>query len=129
MDDILSMFPFRNKMCYLELRGKEIREVCEQMASTGWQVIGGARCVGSKSGKLLSVEIGGEPLDDDKVYGVVTIDFLLNGGDGYYLAKNAVSKTVIDKYIIDIVLPCVKKLTAEGKPLAYQTDGRVRIVE
>ena len=31
--------------------------------------------------------------------------------------------------IIDIVLPCVKKLTAEGKPLAYQTDGRVRIVE
>ena len=81
-----------------------------------------------KTDLVLTEHIGDKALAV-KVYGVVTIDFLLNGGDGYHLAKNALSQTVIDKYIIDIVLPCVKKLTAERKPLAYQADGRVRIVE
>ncbi len=128
LDDIMSMFPFRNRLCYLELKGRDIRAVLEQMASEKWQVIGGIRCVAEKSGKLLSVEVGGEPLDDDRVYGVATIDFLLNGGDGYFLQKNALDKIVLDKYIIDVVLPYVKGLTAEGKPLEYKADGRVRIV-
>ena len=64
LDDILSMFPFRNNLCYLELRGRDVRAILEQMASSGWQVIGGVRCVSSRDGRLLSAEVGGEPLDD-----------------------------------------------------------------
>lgn len=129
MDDIMSMFPFRNKLCYLELEGRDVRAVLEQLAAEKWQVVGGARCVISRDGKLLSAEIGGEPIDDDKVYGVATLDFLLNGGDGLFLQKNALSTEIMDKYVIDIILPYVKQLTAEGKPLEYHTDGRIKIEE
>lgn len=129
MDDIMSMFPFRNKLCYLELKGRDVRAVLEQLAAEKWQVVGGARCVISRDGKLLSAEIGGEPIDDDKVYGVATLDFLLNGGDGLFLQKNALSTEIMDKYVIDIILPYVKQLTAEGKPLEYHTDGRIKIEE
>lgn len=128
-DDILSMFPFRNRLCYLELKGSDLRVIFEQMARQKWQVVGGARCVSNRAGDLISVEIGGEPLDDDKVYGVTTIDFLLNGGDGYCIEKNALSVTVLDKYIIDVVLPYVEELTAQGKPIEYQTDGRIKIID
>lgn len=129
LDDILSMFPFKNRLCYLELKGRDVRVILQQMASEGWQVIGGVRCVADKSGNLVSAEIGGEPLDDEKVYGVTTVDFLLDGGDGFHIGRNALDVQILDKYVIDVVLPHVKSLTAEGKPIEYQVDGRVKIVK
>lgn len=129
LDDIMSMFPFRNKLVYLELKGSDLRVILEQMARNRWQVVGGVRCKSTRDGRLISAEIGGEPLDDDRIYGVTTIDFLLGGGDGYSIGKNAVKTEILDKYIIDVVLPYVKELTAEGKPLEYHTDGRIQIVD
>jgi 2',3'-cyclic-nucleotide 2'-phosphodiesterase (5'-nucleotidase family) len=128
MDDIVSMFPFKNNLCFLELYGRDIRALLEQLASTSWQVVGGARCV-VQDGKLVSAEIGGEPIDDDRIYGVATISFLLNGGDGLSVARNAVSLQMFDEYILDVMLPCVQRLAAEGKPIEYQMDGRIQILK
>ena len=129
LDDILSMFPFRNNLCYLELRGRDVRAILEQMASSGWQVIGGVRCVSSRDGRLLSAEVDGEPLDDDKTYSVATVSFLLDGGDGYSIAKNALRLDIFPQVIIDAMLPYVKSLTAAGRNIEYSRDGRVVIVD
>ncbi len=127
LDDIMSMFPFHNKLCYLRLSGKDIRAILEQMASLGWQVVGGVRCISDSEGNLLSAEIGGNPIYDNKMYGVATIDFLLDGGDGYHIGRNAEDLRILDPYIYDVVLPYVRKLTEEGKPIEYKTDGRIII--
>lgn len=127
LDDILSMFPFKNNLCYIRLKGKDLRKVLEGMAADRFQIIGGMKCV-AKDGKLVSALIDGKPISDNKVYGLCTISFLLNGGDGLSLARNAVELEIFDEYIIDVVLPAVRKLTAEGKPLEYHTDGRVTIL-
>lgn len=127
LDDMLSMFPFRNQLVYLEHKGSEIRRILEDMAASGFQVLGGVRAV-VQDGKLLSVEIGGEPLCDDKVYGVATISFLLYGGDGLSLADNA--RTMVrydDVDIIDAVLEFVRAETVAGRPLVSKADGRVVI--
>jgi hypothetical protein len=126
LDDIMSMFPFRNNLCYVALRGRDLRAVFEQMASTTWQIVGGCKAV-VRDGKLESVTIGGEPLDDDKLYGVATISFLLNGGDGYYLENNAEKKIICNGYIMDTMIAYVKGLTAQGKPIEYERDGRIKI--
>ena len=124
-DDILSMFPFKNYLCYLELRGAQVRALLEQLAATSWQAVGGARCV-VKNGKLASALIDGQPIDDAKIYGVATLSFLLNGGDDIFVARDAVSlEEFNDVYIIDIILPYVESLTAAGQPIEYQTDGRI----
>lgn len=128
LDDIVSMFPFKNNLCYLELKGKDIRAILEQLAATSWQCVGGARCV-VKDKKLVSAEIDGKPIDDEKVYGVATISFLLNGGDGISVAKNALELKIFDEMIIDVMLPYVKRLTAEGKYIEYQTDGRIKYID
>lgn len=127
MDDIVSMFPFKNNLCYLELRGADVRVLLEQFAAKGWQVVGGARCV-VKDGELVSAEIDGQPLDDNRVYGVATISFLLNGGDDIFVAKNALRLDIYPEYIIDVMLPYVQRTAAEGKPIEYQTDGRIQII-
>ena len=125
LDDMLSMFPFKNQITYVEHKGSQIRKILETMAAGRFQVLGGVRVV-ADGGKLVSAEIGGEPIDDDKIYGLATISFLLGGGDGLALEQNAVSVTVFeDINVIDAVLDHVNALTAAGKPVEYQTDGRV----
>lgn len=127
LDDMLSMFPFRNYLTYIEHTGKQIRAILEDMAATRFEVLGGVKVV-ADGGKIVSVEIDGEPLDDDKVYGLATISFLLEGGDNLSLAENALSVTVYeDVPIIDAVLEHIKAETEAGRPIEYKTDGRVVI--
>lgn len=127
LDDMLSMFPFKNYLAYVEQTGKQIRAMLEGMAAGKFQVLGGVRVV-ADGGRLVSVEIDGEPLDDEKVYGIATISFLLGGGDGLALDHNAVSVKVFeDVAIIDAVLEHVYAETAAGRPIEYHTDGRVVI--
>ena len=129
LDDLLSMFPFKNYLVYLEHKGSTIRGWLEEMAEEHVQVLGGVRIV-IKDRKLVSVEINGEPLDDDKVYGVATVSFLLDGGDGLFLAQDALSMTEYkDIDVIDAVLEHVYAETAAGRPIEYKTDGRVTIIK
>ena len=127
LDDMLSMFPFKNQLAYVEHTGRQIRSILEGMAEDRFQVLGGVRVV-AEGGKLVSAEIGGEPIDDDKVYGLATISFLLTGGDGLSLADDALSVTLFENEdIIDAVLAHVYAETAAGRPIEYHTDGRVII--
>ena len=126
-DDIMSMFPFKNDLCYVSLYGRDVRKILEYMASTVIQPLGGVR-IAVKDGKLVSAEVGGKPLDDGKVYGVATINFLLEGGDGLYLSRNALEVIRCKGYIYDTMLKHVKDLTAAGKKVEYKMDGRVRIL-
>ena len=128
VDDIMSMFPFRNHLYYVALRGRDVRVILEQMAGTTWQIVGGCRAV-VKDGMLAQATVGGEPLDDERLYGIATIDFLLDGGDGFHIEKNAEKKIMCNGYIIDTMLSYVKELTAKGKPIEYECDGRIKIIK
>lgn len=129
LDDMMSMFPFKNSIVYVALEGRDLRAILEQMAATRIQVLGGVRIVVS-DGKLLSATVDGMPIDDDRVYGVATISFLLDGGDGLHVGKNAVEiLNYNDIDIIDIMLDYVNSETAAGRDIVYGTDGRVRILD
>ena len=129
LDDLLSMFPFKNSIVYVALRGVDLRAILEQMASTRVQVLGGVRLVVS-DGKIVSATVGGEPIDDEKIYGIATISFLLDGGDNLHVGRNAVEIMEYDDIdIIDIMLDYVNAETAAGRDIVYHTDGRVKIVE
>ena len=129
LDDLLSMFPFKNYLVYLEHKGSTIRSILEQMAAERFQVLGGVRVV-AQDGTIVSIESDGEPLDDDKVYGMTKDSFLLKGGDGLFLAKDAISMTEYhDVNVIDAGLEHVYAETAAGRSLEYKTDGRVTIIK
>jgi 2',3'-cyclic-nucleotide 2'-phosphodiesterase (5'-nucleotidase family) len=126
LDDILSMFPFKNNLVYLEHKGSTLRAIFEWMAEGRVQPVGGVNMV-IEDGKLKTLLVGGQPLEDDKVYVVATNSFLLNGGDGFYLSKDAVNQVIYDELVQDAILENIKKRAASGKPFEYKTDGRVVI--
>ena len=127
-DDIMSMFPFRNNLCYVALRGRDVKVILDQMASTTFQIVGGIKIV-AKNGKIVSATINGAPIDDDRIYGVATLNFMLDGGDGYKVAKNAEEVIMCNGYLYDTMLAYVQSLTAAGKPIEYQNQNWITILK
>ena len=127
-DDIQSMFPFKNNLCYVALHGRDVRAILDQMAATSFQILGGVKVV-AKNGKIVSATVNGEPLDDDKVYGVATINFLLDGGDGYSIGKNAVETIFCNGWLYDTMIAYVKSLTAAGKPVEFENQHWITIIK
>ncbi len=126
LDDMLSMFPFKNQIVYLELSGSSLRKMVEDMAASKFQILGGLRVL-VEDGQVISCTIGNIPLEDDKYYGVATISFLLAGGDDLRLADGARNIEIYDIDIIDVVLDFVYAETRAGRPLTSEVDDRLII--
>ena len=125
-DDIMSMFPFKNNLCYVAMKGRDVKALLDQMAATKFLIIGGMKVV-ARNGKIVSATIDGKPLDDERVYGIATINFLLDGGDGFSIGKNAVEVIHCKGWIYDTMIKYVKDLTAAGKPVEFENKHWITI--
>ncbi len=126
LDDIVSMFPFKNYLTYVALPGYELRRIFEYMADGNLQAVGGVKLV-IRDRKLVSALVGGKPISDSKTYGLATIDFLLDGGDGLKLARGCKELIITECKVVDAVEPYIRAVTARGDTLDYAMDGRVVI--
>ncbi len=125
LDDMESMFPFKNYMCYAKVRGNNLLRLLEQLARTpAFQAVSGCK-VKVKAHELVEAEVGGQPIDPDKLYNVTTIDFLLSGGDQIAIGALAEDVVLTPVLIRDVMLEYVQKMEAEGKVLDGKKDGRV----
>ena len=125
LDDIESMFPFKNYMCYAKVRGEGLQRLFAQLAKTkAFQPISGAR-VKVKDHELVSAEIGGKPIDPKRLYNVTTIDFLLSGGDQIAIGALAEDVILTPVLIRDVMLDFVQAKEAKGEIIDYEGDGRV----
>ena len=126
MDDIVSMFPFTNYLVYVEVSGERLREIFANFAERHVEVFGGAEML-VRDRKLVSLKVDGQEVEDDRTYGLATIDFLLKGGDRMQLGEGAIELIRTDVLLGDCILEKVKELTAAGLPLEYHLDNRILI--
>jgi len=90
--DVLTVLPFGNTLYVIELKGSDLIKVFEYAATIpngqgGFLQVGGATWK-AEGGKLTEVLVGGKPIDPEKVYKVVTNDYMASGGDGYTMLKD-----------------------------------------
>ena len=123
-DDLVSMLPFRNYLCYVALKGEDLTALFEGMADGNMQCFGGAEVV-LDGDRLDTLLVGGLPVDPEKVYGVATIDFLLDGGDRINVAKNAKELIITDVKVIDSMLPYAMSYAERGDSISYFADDRL----
>ena len=129
LEDITTMFPFKNYMVYAQMKGSAILELFDQLALTrAFQAVGGCR-VKVVDHKVKSAAIGGEPVDPERLYNVVTVDFLLDGGDQINIG--ALSERVILSRVLlrDVMLEFVRSKEAAGEVIDSRLDGRVIMEE
>ena len=126
LDDVESMLPFNNNIVYMEMTGREIRKQIDYMLQTKLLATGGMKIV-VKDKKAVRIKVNGKPLDDDKVYGVATITFLLRGGDDFNLGENALIINDLGILVRQPVLDHIINETKSGRMIGYKKDGRVII--
>lgn len=125
--DIYSVFPFDNALVVVELPGYRVREIIKDFAKRGrFEALGGVEIV-VKDKRVTKCYIGGEKLNDKKMYKLVTIDFLLDGGDSLSLRKNAGEIVVSDIFMRDGVVKYIKDKCDAGYIFNNEPDGRIVI--
>ena len=80
-----------------------------------------------RDGELEKCLIGGRPLEDDALYNLVTIDFLLDGGDRFDIGDDAVSIDRTGIVLRDAAVRYLRDLSESGIVLENKGDGRVII--
>jgi 5'-nucleotidase/UDP-sugar diphosphatase len=131
MGEVLTVLPFQNTLSTFQVTGAVLVEALEngvgqveEGAGRFPQVAGmtfafdGAAEAGSR---VSDVMIGGEAVDLAKVYGVVSNNYVRNGGDGYKMFKTAASAYDFGPDLADVTA----EFLAKNAPYKPFTDGRI----
>ena len=131
--DILSELPFGNKSAVTEITGAALRAALENgvslLENRGGrfpQVSNLVVEVDTKAPvgrRILSVKVGGAPLDEARTYKIATNDFMLRGGDGYTMLAGKMAPTVDsgDSLVANDVMVYARRLGS----VAVKPEGRI----
>jgi 2',3'-cyclic-nucleotide 2'-phosphodiesterase (5'-nucleotidase family) len=129
--DIFELLPFENALVALELTGTQLAQLLQVVprdAQSGariefkWNDRNRAEFI---SGKLVDANGKEQDVDPQKLYTVVTIDYLLHvAGGPYAILKEAKSTTPLNLTLRDAIMNYVKSETAAGRPIRSVVDDR-----
>lgn len=133
--DIFTELPFGNKTVKLEVTGEAVWAALENGFS---EVENGAGRFPQVSGlvveadfkqpkgsRMLSVMIGGKPLDRAASYTLSTNDFMQGGGDGYVMFKSA--RVLVDALAGKLLASDLMDYIAAMKEVAPAIEGRIEV--
>lgn len=126
LGDVYEISPFENKLLIVALYGKDLRKLFDHITRIGGEGIGNVQLKASKeTQKLQEALIGGHPLQDEKLYHIISIDYLINGGDGMVAFGQRVATTDINLKSRDALLEYVKQENKANRPLQSALDNRI----
>jgi len=131
--DVLAELPFGNKNGKIEISGKVLLAALENGVSQVEKVAGRfpqvsglvftydpKQAVGQR---VISVEVGGAPLDPAKTYTLATNDFIIAGGDGYSMFKDA--KVLLNARDAKLLANDVMVYVRDKGEIAPKVEGRI----
>jgi 5'-nucleotidase/UDP-sugar diphosphatase len=133
-EQILTVLPFENYLFIVSLKGRDILELFNFIASIPQGA--GAFPQFSKevrytvdysggTGKLSDLTINGEPVDSEKTYRFCTNDYLLGGGDGYTIlqkAEDPFNTSLLLSYVV------IEYIRSQNGIITPATDGRLTVI-
>jgi 5'-nucleotidase/UDP-sugar diphosphatase len=130
---VLTILPFENYLYIVSMRGSEILELFDFIATIP-QGNGGFPQFSadvrlsidktSGSGVVRELTIGGQPVDPNRTYRLCTNDYILGGGDGYEVMKKAV-----DPFNTSLLLSyVVTEYIRTQKAVSPVLDGRLSVI-
>ncbi|MEM6759716.1 MAG: bifunctional UDP-sugar hydrolase/5'-nucleotidase [Pseudomonadota bacterium] len=131
MGEVLTVLPFQNTLSTFEVSGQAMIDALENGVSQIEEVKGRFPQVAGMSfsfdatqpvgSRISDVMVGDAPIDPAKVYGVVSNNYVRNGGDGYAMFTTAANAYDFGPDLADVL---AEYLAAQG-PFEPYTDGRI----
>lgn len=126
--DAFEMLPFDNSLCVLTFTGENLKKLLKNLIEVKGEGLSGAKIKGDKNGNLTEAKVGGEEIDDAKLYTVATVNYLAEGNDKITTMLLAEGKELPDNTEVrNLFIKYVKKMTASGKTITAELEGRIII--
>jgi len=133
MGEVLTVLPFSNTLSTFRVSGATLLAALENGVSRieegagRFPQVSGLRFsvdAGAPPGsRIRDVTVGDAPLDPERLYAVVSNDYVRNGGDGYTMLRDARDAYDFGPDLADVVA----EYLAAGGPYVPYTDGRITI--
>ena len=124
--DIYQIAPFDNTVAIIAVKGSELKKMFDGFTEKRNAPMANVQTIYSTN-KLSSYTIGGNILDHEKIYTIITINFLALGGDDFLSSVNFESVTYLDKMLRDLFIDEIRKKYAQGLEIESVRDNRVII--
>ena len=131
MGEVLTVLPFQNTLSTFQVDGATIVAALENGVSQHEEGAGRfpqvagmsfAFDVSKPAGERVSdVMVGGQPIDLAKVYGVVSNNYVRNGGDGYKMFRDAQNAYDFGPDLADVTAEYMARMA----PVTPMLDGRI----
>lgn len=122
--DIILISPFENRLAIVYLRGDKLLELMRNIAAVhGEGVSREVRLVITPDGQLVEAQVGGQPINPDRIYRVATLDYLAEGNDKMYALREAERVNVSDLFTRDCMFQSIQRA---GK-ITSKIEGRITV--
>ena len=130
-EDVLSIAPFENKICFTTLTGESLMRLFQQIAHRGGEGVSkGVELVITKDGQLVSARLNGQKIDPQAEYRVTTINYLLEGNDGltaFTEGKDNVAPQEASNNSRYLIMNYFKDKQLRGEVVDAQVEGSIKI--
>ena len=126
IENMYQIAPFDNYAVILYVKGSELRKMYKKFSEKENGALSHSQTI-FQNGRIVSYTINELPIDDQKTYRLITLDFLQHGGDGF-LDGVVYEKVIYTGVLIrDVYTERITQLTGEGKKIEAKQDQRVII--
>lgn len=131
--DVLTELPFGNLTTLMTISGADLRMALEESLSqvedlagrfphvSGMKLVYDARR--PKMNRIVSIEVGGKPLDPNATYRLAANEYIAAGGDGYLSLKKGTS--IIDASAAPLMATVVMNYIEARGTIAPAVEGRI----
>ena len=118
------VMPFENTSIVIALKGEQILEMTAHFVTEKKpHPLSGITFTIEKDKSVSSILIQGKPLDVNKIYYIVTSDYLSNGGDNMNFFKKGIAKFDLDYKLRNILIDYFKEVDT----LKINNDIRIKV--
>jgi 2',3'-cyclic-nucleotide 2'-phosphodiesterase (5'-nucleotidase family) len=124
---IFEIMPFENKLVVVKMDAANLMVLFDHIAKSNGDGLAGASfsITNNKAKKIL---VNGQPVDDNKIYWVITSDYLADGGDGYSVFKSSDVHLVSDEKVRELIVAHIQNLTKQNLDVDYDKTIRITVL-
>lgn len=125
---IFEMLPFKNKLVIVGMKGCDLNTLLNQIAEVGGEGISGVK-MGIKDNKAVNILVNEKMIDQEKIYYILSVDYLVNGGGGLTAFETRETFRHLHKKLRSEMIKYIKRNYKKGMHIAAKLDGRIYHVE
>ena len=123
---IFELAPFDNELVSINVLGKDLSSFINLIAEKKGPIAGFT--LGISASGAHQVKIGNQAINPEKVYTIISNDYLINGNDGYKMPRYSDRKNLKIK-LRDALIEELQAITTNKQQLHPRTDGRIYFLD